>query len=377
MIMKNAVIMDGSFHLKKADISVKDGKIVSIGEMPDEEECLDLSGFLVVPGFVDIHIHGCVGADTCDGTRESISKMAARLVTNGVTSFCPTTMTVPMKKIERAIGAVQNCMKNPPEGASVCGVNLEGPYISPDRVGAQREECVRKPDVKEFQHLCETYPGVIRLVDVAPEVAGAKEFIEYASRQCCVSFAHSTADYETAKKSFGWGISHATHLFNAMNGFKHREPGAVGAIFDDERVRAELICDGFHIHPSVLRTAFRLLGEDRTIIISDSLRAEGLADGDYDLGGQTVHVRGGHALLADGTIAGSMTNFGQEVKNLVGYGVPVRQVIKSATINPAREIGADKEIGSIEVGKKADFTVLDSAFHVKMVLIGGRIAYRC
>ena len=377
MIVKNAVIMDGSFNFQKADISVRDGRIDSIGADLEGDESLDLSGFLVVPGFVDIHIHGCAGADTCDGTRKSISTMAAHLVTNGVTSFCPTTMTVAMEEIETAIGTVQECMKNQPEGAAVCGVNMEGPYISPDKIGAQKKECIRKPAVTEFQQLCERYKGVVKLIDLAPEVAGAKEFIQYASKVCCVSFAHSTADYETAKKSFDWGITHATHLFNAMNGLKHRAPGAVGAVFDDERVRAELICDGFHIHPAVLRTAFRLLGEDRSVIISDSMRAAGLADGDYDLGGQTVHVQGGRALLADGTIAGSTTNLGQEVKNLVGFGVPVRQVIKSATINPAREIGADGMIGSIEVGKKADFTVLDPSFQIKMVLTAGKIAYRC
>lgn len=369
--------MDGSFNLRKADITINQGKISSIGEAQESGECFDLSDFLVVPGFVDIHIHGCAGADTCDGTRSSISKMAAHLATCGVTSFCPTTMTVPMEEIEAAIGAVQECMKKPPEGASVLGVNMEGPYISPDRIGAQKGDCIRKPDAKEFQQLCEKYKDVIKLVDIAPEVDGAEELVKYARKICCVSFAHSMADYAAAKESFGWGITHATHLFNAMNGLNHRAPGAVGAVFDDDRVHAELICDGFHIHPAVLRTAFRLLGENRSIVISDSMRAAGLADGDYDLGGQTVHVNGCHALLADGTIAGSTTNLGQEMKNLISFGVPLRQVIKSVTINPAREIGADKDIGSIEVGKKADFVVLNSSFDIKMVFTGGKIAYRC
>ena len=148
-----------------------------------------------------------------------------------------------MEKIKTAIGAVRECMKNPPEGAAVRGVNMEGPYISSDRIGAQKGDCVRKPDAAEFQRLYEKYEGVIKLVDIAPEVGGAKELIEYARNVCCVSLAHSMADYETAKESFGWGVTHATHLFNAMNGLKHRAPGAVGAVFDDERIRAELICD--------------------------------------------------------------------------------------------------------------------------------------
>ena len=376
MILKNAKIMDGNFDLRKADVSVENDRIKSIAPELDGKDCLDLTGCLVVPGFVDIHIHGCAGADTCDGTRNAISKMAAHLVTNGVTSFCPTTMTVSMEQIKTAISNVEDCMENPPIGAAVCGVNMEGPYISPNKIGAQKKECVRKPDILEFRHLCDEFRGVIKLVDLAPEVDGAREFIEQASKLCCVSFAHSTADYDQTKASFDWGITHVTHLFNAMNGLKHRAPGAVGAVLDDERICAELICDGFHIHPAVLRIAFRLLGENRTVIISDSMRAAGLADGDFDLGGQVVHVRDGRALLVDGTIAGSTTNLGQEVKNLIHFGVPVRQVIKSATINPAKEIGADKEIGSIEAGKRADFVVLDSEFGIKLVITKGNIAFR-
>lgn len=376
MILKNAKIIDKNFTIQSADVSIKNQKINCIAPELRGSDCFDLSGSLVVPGFIDTHIHGCAGADTCDGTHEAISTMAAKVVEKGVTSFCPTTMTVSMPQIEATFAAVKDCMENPPVGASVCGVNMEGPYISPNKVGAQNPKFVRKPDIQEFKKLYDNFGGIVKLIDIAPEVEGAGNFIEKASKFCRVSFAHSEADYEQVKKSFDQGITHVTHLFNAMNGMNHRAPGAVGAVFDDDRVKAELICDGFHIHPAVLRTAFRLLGEDRTVVISDSLRASGLADGDYDLGGQVVHVVGGRAKLADGTIAGSTTNLYDEVKNLIRFGVPLRQVIKSVTINPAKEIGMDHEIGSIEVGKYADFVVLDQTYQIKMVIAKGKIAYQ-
>ncbi|HEX3017795.1 MAG TPA: amidohydrolase family protein, partial [Caproicibacter sp.] len=203
---------------------------------------------------------------------------------------------------------------------------------------------------------------------------GAEDFIRHVSQYCRVSLAHTDADYEQAKASFDWGITHVTHLFNAMNGLNHRAPGAVGAVMDDERVRAEIICDGFHIHPAVLRTVFKELGEDRTVVISDSMRAAGLPDGVSELGGQTVYVKDGRARLADGTIAGSTTNLAQEVKNLISFGVPARQVIKSVTINPAKEIGADMEIGSIKTGKQADLVVMDNSFNIKLVIAKGKVS---
>jgi N-acetylglucosamine-6-phosphate deacetylase len=215
--------------------------------------------------------------------------------------------------------------------------------------------------------------GIIRFVDVAPEQDGADDFIREAKEYCCVSMAHTDADYDQAKRAFGLGMTHTTHLFNAMNGLNHRAPGAVGAVFDDDTVSAEMICDGFHIHPAVLRTAFRLLGENRTVVVSDSMRAAGLPDGVSELGGQTVYVKDGRARLADGTIAGSTTNLYEEVRKLVRFGVPLRQVIRSVTINPAREARADREIGSIAPGKIADLNVFDEELNLKLVIAKGKI----
>lgn len=374
MILKNAKIFDDSFQAVRADVETRGDKIVRIGPGLTGGEERDLSGCLVVPGLVDIHIHGCAGADTFDGTRDSIARMAAHLVREGITSFCPTTMTGPAEKIAAALSAVRDCMDRPPQGAAVLGAHMEGPYLSLAKKGAQRGGDLRSPDFEEFHRLYDGCGGAIRLVDVAPECENARTFIPKAAGMCTVSIAHSDADYDTAMESFRLGITHATHLFNAMTGLHHRNPGVVGAVFDHPGIRAELICDGLHVHPAVLRMAFRLLGEERSIVVSDSMRAAGLPDGESELGGQKVFLKNGAARLADGTIAGSTTNLLDEVRNLVRYGIPLRQAVRSATINPAAEIGMDGEIGSIREGKRADLIALDESLRLRLVVSRGAVA---
>jgi N-acetylglucosamine-6-phosphate deacetylase len=364
--------MNRDFVLEKADVVVEGGIITAVRQgLSASGEVFNLEGFKLIPGLVDIHIHGCAGFDACDATAEAITAMASHLAKQGVTSFCPATMTVSTEEIEKALLNIKGCMEKPPEGAKILGVNMEGPYISMNKKGGQKGEFVKSPDWEQFKKFFDLSGGIIKIVDIAPECEGADEFIEKASKLCTVSIAHTDANYEQARAAFAKGITHVTHLFNAMSGLSHREPGVVGAAFDDERVRAELICDGFHIHPAVLRTAFRILGEERAIIVSDSMRAAGLEDGAYGLGGQTVFVQNGQARLTDGTIAGSTTNLLQEVRNLVSFGVPFRQVIKAATINPARAIGEENKIGSIEAGKAADIIVLDKELNLKMVIVQG------
>ena len=372
MLLIHANYLDENFELVQGDIEIQDGKILRVGkDLPrkDEDLAVDCSGsYTVVPGFVDVHIHGCAGADTCDGTREAMEAMAKFLLQHGVTSFCPTTMTIGREVIEKALLAAKDAMDHPVEdGARIVGVNMEGPFTSKERKGAQKEEDIVAPDFAMFRELWDLCGGIIRLVDVAPEQPGGMEFIQQAKDLCTVSIAHTTADYDQAIAAFDQGITHATHLFNAMNGIHHRKPGVVGAVMDDDRVRGELICDGFHIHPAVLRMAFRVLG-DRALIVSDSMRANGMQEGDsYDLGGQMVQVSGGKAVLADGTIAGSVSNLHQEVKNLVAYGVPFAQAVKSASLIPAKAIGLDHEIGSIAPGKRADLLVLDEKLDITAV----------
>lgn len=372
MLLIHAKYLDEDFRLVQGDIEIEDGKILRVGkDLPRKEEDLavDCAGsYTVVPGFVDVHIHGCAGADTCDATREALEAMAAFLLAHGVTSFCPTTMTTSRETIQAALLAAKDMMDHPMEGgARVVGVNMEGPFIAKERKGAQKEEDILPPDFPLFQRFYEESGGIVRLVDVAPEQPGGLDFVEKASQLCTVSIAHTTADYDQAKAAFDNGVTHATHLFNAMSGLHHRKPGVVGAVFDDSRVRGELICDGFHIHPAVLRAAFRLLG-DRALIVSDSMRANGMPEGEaFDLGGQMVTVHQGKALLPDGTIAGSVTNLHQEIKNLVSFGVPFEQAVKAATLLPARAIGLDGEIGSIAPGKRADLVVLDENLDIAAV----------
>lgn len=372
MILKNATIIDDSFNPIIADLAIKEDKIAEIAPGLSGGETIDLSGLTIVPGFVDVHIHACVGADASDADPEGLAKMCAHLVTNGVTSFCPTTMTVSHDDILKALSVIKDCKDRQPKGAVIAGVNLEGPYISAHKKGAQSAEYVKNPDFSEFKEFYDSCGGIIKIVDIAPECDGADEMIQKASKLCTVSIAHTEADYSCAKHAFDLGVTHATHLYNAMPGLSHREPGVVGAVFDDDRVRAEVICDGFHINPAVLRVTFEMLGENRSVIVSDSMRAAGEPDGTYTLGGQTVYVKNGQARLEDGTIAGSTTNVHQEVKNLISWGVPFRQVIKSATINPAKEIHMEDQIGSIKAGKFADLVVLDSDWNIKMVFVRGK-----
>ena len=370
MFLVNAAYLDQDFRLVRGDLEIEGGRIRQVGEKlswSQNDLVVDCQGYTIVPGFVDVHIHGCAGADTCDGKRESIDAMAEFLLTKGVTSFCPTTMTVDRAEIEAALLAAKACVDQPGPGARVVGVNMEGPFIAAARKGAQKEEAILPPDPELFRHFQELSGGIVRLVDIAPEQPGGLAFIREVKDLCAVSIAHTTANYDQAKESFDAGITHATHLFDAMSGLHHRDPGVVGAVFDDSRVYAELICDGFHIHPAALRTAFQVLG-DRALVISDSMRANGMPEGEpFDLGGQMVTVREGKATLADGTIAGSVSNLHQEVKNLVRFGIPLEQAVKAASLIPARSIGLEEEIGSIAPGKRADLVVLDENLDIVAV----------
>ena len=375
MLLKNAVVYNEMFEPIRADVAVEGDKIAAIGQVEGSGEVFDLAGYTVVPGFIDMHIHGCAGADTGDATFEALEAMSALLAKRGVTSFCPTSMTLSFEELQTIFANVAE-NKDKVSGAYIHGINMEGPYISMAKKGAQNGNFVRNPDKDEFIKLYEGCNGCISVVDIAPECDGAEEFIKTVQPFCPVSIAHTSADYDEAMKGIEWGVRHVTHLYNAQSGLTHRSPGVVGAVFDAAPtygVRAELICDGFHIHPAALRIAFRQLGEDNSVIVSDSMKAAGHVDGEYDLGGQPVYVRDGKALLADGTIAASTSNVHEEFKNVVSYGVPFKQALKSATINPAKAIRVDDKTGSIAVGKSADIVVLDKDLEIKLVIIKGEV----
>lgn len=373
MILKNGTVCTDDFSLEKLSIKTENSVISQIGENVDGhtgETVIDCTGKLVLPGFIDIHIHGTNGCDVCDKDEGSLQTVSLALAENGITSFCPATMTLSENELSDCLKTI-NEFRGKEQGAYIHGVNLEGPYISKEKSGSQKKEYIRRPDFDEFERLCRLCP--IKLVDVAPEARGAEAFAKKAGMYSAVSVAHTNADYKTASHALKNGFSHATHLFNAMTGLGSRESGCVGAVLENENITAELICDGFHISPPTLKLAFKLLGKNRSVIVSDSMMAANMPDGEYTLGENKVFVKNSKALLADGTIAASTDNIFNEFKKVISYGVPFEQALRSVSINPARVIGEDKTVGSLKKGKTADIVITDKDLNISAVIIRGKI----
>ena len=378
MRFKNAVVYDEKFELRELDVCVDGDRIVGLTDRNAAAPGLDLTGCTVMPGWIDIHIHGYGGADTGDADPAAIHEMSRRLAQHGVTAFCPTSMTLPAEQLAAIFAAARAAASDAP-GACPVGINMEGPYIAPARIGGQNPAFVRSPDAEEFARLQDACDGFVRLVDIAPEQPGGEGFICRVAPHTAVSMAHTDAAYEQACRAVEAGCRHVTHLYNAMTGLNQRQPGVVGAAFDlaqqYEDFHAELICDGKHIHPAALRIAFRQLGETHTVVISDALSAAGTADGHMVSGGLPVEVRDGVAYLENGTIAGSTTNLEQEYRNLLSYGIPCRQIVRSMTENPAKSIRMDDELGTIAPGKRANLTVVDGENRVVLTVVNGKIVY--
>ncbi len=370
MLYKNAYVFDGSGFVY-GGFTVEEGRFARLFRGETKEAGTDLEGAYIIPGLVDVHNHGNSGADFSDGKLEGLKTMGRYLAKNGVTSFAPASMTLPYDVLAAAFAtAVEYREGRPAEGARLMGIQMEGPFFSEKKKGAQNGAYLRDPDFEAFKALYEGCGGLIRIADVAPELPGAAEFAEKASKLCTVSVAHTDADYEQAAEVFKSGARHLTHLFNAMPPIHHRKPGVIGAASERECVVAELICDGLHVHPSSVRMAFKLF-PGRICLVSDALRCCGMPDGEYELGGQQVFLKDNIARLADGTIAGSASNLYQCMLNAIDFGIPTAEAINSATIIPARELGCQEEIGSIEEGKLADFVVCDEQLRCKAVYIGG------
>lgn len=361
---------DGSFVTKT--VYICDEKIVSEEDYRNasgEETVIDAAGHYVIPGLTDIHFHGCMGSDCCDGTVEALRTIAHYELSQGITSITPATMTMPEEVLTQICCAAKDFSEQADvDAADFCGLYMEGPFINAAKKGAQNGKYIALADTAMLNRLQEVSNGMLRTVAIAPETEGALEFIRENSSRVNISIAHTTADYDTAKEAIACGASQLTHTYNAMPPFTHRAPGPIGAAADDSHCMAELICDGIHIHPAVVRTTFKIFGDDRIILISDSMRAAGLADGQYDLGGQNVTVKGNLAVLEDGTIAGSVTNLMDCVRNAVkNMGIALGSAVKCAAVNPAKAVGIYDEYGSLAAGKVANIVILDKALELKMV----------
>lgn len=364
MIVRNAAVLrDDAFV--GGDLFVEGGRFAESGG----GEVVDASGLYAVPGLVDIHLHGCVGYDFCDGTQQAIAAIAEYQAANGVTAFCPATMTLPE---EQLLGICREAAAYTGSGAILAGITMEGPFFNAAKKGAQNAVYLREPDYGLYQRMQAASGGMLRVACVAPELSGAMAFIrQVVADGCRVSIAHTAAAYDVCMEAAEAGARHVTHLFNAMTPFSHRAPGVLGAAFDSGMM-VELICDGFHLHPSVVRAMLAMFGPERTLLISDSMMAAGLGNGVYSLGGQEVRVREKRALLRDGTIAGSAHNLMDCLRAAVSFGIPLPTAVRMASGNPARAIGRECDMGSLEKGRQANFVLLEKDLRIAAVYIRGR-----
>lgn len=384
MILRNGTVFCNDEAFCRADLKIGETieEIVPGEDVPgkkgrqiaDDGEVLDVSGKYVIPGLIDIHTHGAVGKDSSDGEADGLEAMSRFYASRGITSWCPTTMTLPETELTKAMERVREFADRQQklEGlhAFCLGVHLEGPFLSYAKKGAQAAQHLRKPDPDMLKRLNEVSGGRVRMVTVAPEEDEGFAFIREASKQCAVSLGHSVADYTTAAGAFEAGASHVTHMYNAMNSLHHRDPGIIGAAYD-VGVTVELICDGLHLHPAVIRMTEAMF-RDRITLISDSMRCAGMPDGEYSLGGQPVFVRNGKAVLEDGTLAGSSITLMDALRNVVCFGFPLERAVRYATSLPASVVGADQYLGKISEGYRADLLVLDEKLNPETVIVGGR-----
>lgn len=369
---------DGRFQ--QGDLTIADGKIIAVtlGEentvvSGKQENVLDAENLYVLPGFVDIHMHGCMGVDFCDAKKEAFSTIENYQMQHGITTVFPATMTLPEEKLSEVFGAAAEYVKTSQYNV-FSGVTMEGPFLSKEKKGAQEERYLCKPSEAFFDRLWKKSNGLICQVAVAPEEDGAKEFIREISPKTVVSVAHSIADYDTASGAFEKGATHVTHLFNGMNPFMHREPGIIGAALDNPNVFVELICDGVHIHPAVVRSVFKLFGAERVCMISDSLSATGMPDGEYILGGQRIFKNGERATLQDGTLAGSVCNLYDCFKKAVlEMHIPLEEAVLSCTKAPAKSLRLDEKYGIIKEGRNADLLIVDDNLDIKYIFKNGKM----
>lgn len=349
----------------------------TITDVSGDDLVIDAEGCYVIPGLVDIHFHGAVGEDFSDATPEGLQKIADFELSEGVTYICPAGMTLGEDQLTAICKNAAAHRANSTRGAEVVGVHLEGPFLSMAKKGAQNAAFLHTPDIAMLRRLQAAAEGAVRLVTVAPEEGDGVAFVKEAVADgITVSVGHTVADYDIASAAFAAGASHATHFYNGMPPFHHRAPGVIGAAFDAPHVKAEIICDGVHIHGSAIRLTFRLMGPERMVLISDSLRAAGMPDGVYPFGGQEIEVHGNRATIVGHpeTLAGSVTSLMGCMKQAVKFGIPLADAVRAASYNPAQAIKLDDRIGSLEIGKEATLLLLDkNDLSLKRVIFKGEV----
>lgn len=384
-LLKNIQVYTETGVISNGYIKINNGKIAEIGTM---QEFVHMEGYhvipvpehyTVIPGLIDVHIHGADGADVMDGTKEALDRIATALTKEGTTSFLATTMTQSENAIEKALINVGEYIENQfsENKAEVLGIHLEGPFVNQKMAGAQPIQYIIKPQIELFNKWQKLSKGHIKLVTLAPEIDGGLELIRHLKESGVIaSIGHSQSTFDEAIAAINAGVNHVTHLYNQMSGLHHREPGIVGAFFLREELKAELISDGIHVRPEAVRLAHKIAGTNRIILITDSMRAKCLKNGTYDLGGQDVFVQDGKAVLSNGTLAGSTLKLGQALKNMISYtGCTLGEAVQMASANPARQLNVFNRKGSIAVGKDADLVILNEDYDVCMTFCNGFIAY--
>ncbi|MDP4094026.1 MAG: N-acetylglucosamine-6-phosphate deacetylase [Bacillota bacterium] len=370
---------DGKFT--KGDVIIENSKLKldHVSEtLTNKEDCLDMEGLFVLPGLIDVHIHGAAGHDVMNSTPGQIKEMAGFLARNGVTSFVPTTMTAAAQSIKAALGNIKKASEMDSIAATIAGVHIEGPYINALQRGCHNPALIKPPDIEEFYSFRKIIGDDLKLrITVAPEVEGAMEYIKEVSvNGGSISLGHTDADSKIILEAVKNGAVSFTHLFNAMKGLHHREPGTAGAALAGDSY-VELICDGIHVHPDIINLVYKIKGTDKIILITDSIPAAGMGDGEYRFGGYKVLVSEGQARNGNGALAGSTITLWQAVKNIMGFtGASLEAAVRMASINPARLIGLDNITGSIEEGKRADLFAVNKNLDIVYVFCKGRMVYK-
>ena len=385
MIIKNIRVYGTDEQFHEGSVCISGERFVS-GEAAKDyaDQILDGKGCYAIPGLLDVHFHGCLGLDVCDGTEEAVHTIARYEAESGITAICPATLTLPADELKAILANMADFRDRMERGevpdgdrcADIVGINMEGPFISVVKKGAQNADYIIPCDAELAREFYEASGGLLKFIGLAPE--DNPDFVGYINKVkefTGVSLAHTNADYASAKKAFDAGARHAVHLFNAMSAFTHRDPGVVGAVSDSPHVSAEIITDGVHVHPAMVRTAFRFNGADRMIIISDSLRSTGMPDGDYVLGGQAIIKKGKYCRLAEGgALAGSVSNQFECMVNAVKeMEIPLETAVACSTIHPAKAIGVDDLYGTIEEGKYGDLVLLNEDLELMAVVKRGKV----